>query len=72
LQLVLSEQEAVSISVSDDGIGLPADFDPALSKRLGTRIALGLAGQLGADLTRQKPTKGVHFTLIVPLQTAAN
>jgi two-component sensor histidine kinase len=72
LQLVLSEHEAVSISVSDDGIGLPADFDPALSKRLGTRIALGLAGQLGADLTRQKPTKGVHFTLIVPLQTAAN
>jgi len=72
LQLVLSEHEAVSISVSDDGVGLTADFDPALSKRLGTRIALGLAGQLGANLTRQKPTKGAHFTLNVPLHTAAN
>jgi two-component sensor histidine kinase len=72
LQLVLIEHDAVSISVSDDGVGLPADFDPALSKRLGARIASGLASQLGADLTRQKATKGVHFTLVVPLHTAAN
>jgi two-component sensor histidine kinase len=72
LQLVLSDHEAVSISVSDDGVGLPTDFNPALSKRLGTRIALGLAGQLGAELTRQKPTKGTHFTLVVPLHAAAN
>ena len=72
LRLVSSDDKAVSISVSDDGIGLPADFDPALSKRLGTRIALGLAGQLGAELTRQKTTKGTHFTLVVPLHAAAN
>jgi two-component sensor histidine kinase len=72
LRLVSSDDKAVSISVSDDGIGLPADFDPALSKRLGTRIALGLAGQLGAELTRQKTTKGAHFTLVVPLHAAAN
>jgi two-component sensor histidine kinase len=49
LQLVLSHDKAVSISVSDDGVGLPNDFNPALSKRLGTRIALGLAGQLGGS-----------------------
>jgi two-component sensor histidine kinase len=72
LQLVLSDDKAVSISVSDDGIGLPADFDPALSKRLGTRIALGLAGQLGAELIRQKSNKGAHFTFVVPLHAAAN
>jgi two-component sensor histidine kinase len=72
LRLVSSDDKAVSISVSDDGIGLPADFDPALSKRLGTRIALGLAGQLGAELTRQKTTKGTHFTLVVPLHAAAD
>ncbi len=72
LRLVSSDDKAVSISVSDDGIGLPADFDPALSKRLGTRIALGLAGQLGAELTRQKTTKGTHFTLVVPLHAEAN
>jgi two-component sensor histidine kinase len=72
LQLVLSDDKAVSISVSDDGIGLPADFDPALSKRLGTRIALGLAGQLGAELIRQKSNKGAHFTFVVPLHAATN
>ena len=72
LRLVSSDDKAVSISVSDDGIGLPADFDPALSKRLGTRIALGLAGQLGAELTRQKTTKGTHFTLVVPLHATAD
>src|SRR5579859_2082905 len=72
LQLVLSDDKAVSISVSDDGIGLPADFDPALSKRLGNRIALGLAGQLGAELIRQKSNKGAHFTFVVPLHAATN
>ena len=72
LQLVLSDDKAVSISVSDDGIGLPADFDPALSKRLGTRIALGLAGQLGAELIRKKSDKGAHFTFVVPVHAATN
>jgi len=72
LRLVLSNDKAVSISVSDDGVGLPPDFDPALTKRLGTRIAQALAGQLGAELTRQKSTKGTHFKLVVPLRGAAN
>src|ERR1700676_83592 len=72
LQLVLSEHEAVSISVSDDGVGLPADFNPALTKRLGTRIVQALAGQLGAELTRQESTGGTHIMLVVPLHAAAN
>ncbi|HLG83625.1 MAG TPA: histidine kinase dimerization/phosphoacceptor domain -containing protein [Bradyrhizobium sp.] len=72
LQLVVSGDKAVSISVSDDGVGLPGDFNPALSKRLGTRIALGLAGQLGGELTRQAPTRGTHLTLVVPLHAAAD
>jgi two-component sensor histidine kinase len=72
LRLVPIDDKAVSISVSDDGVGLSADFDPALSKRLGARIALALAGQLGAELTRQKTTKGTHFTLVVPLHAAVS
>ena len=72
LQLVLSNDKAVSISVSDDGVGLPADFNPALTKRLGTRIVQALAGQLGAELTRQQSTGGTHLTLVVPLHAAAN
>jgi two-component sensor histidine kinase len=72
LQLVLNDDKAVSISVSDDGVGLPADFNPALTKRLGTRIVQALAGQLGAELTRQESTGGTHIMLVVPLHAAAN
>jgi len=72
LQLVLNDDKAVSISVSDDGVGLPADFNPALTKRLGTRIVQALAGQLGAELTRQESTGGTHITLVVPLHAAVN
>ena len=64
------DDKAVSISVSDDGVGLPADFNPALTKRLGTRIVQALAGQLGAELTRQESTGGTHLTLVVPLHAA--
>src|ERR1700692_4509406 len=72
LHLVLSDDKAVSISVSDDGVGLPTDFNPALTKRLGTRIVQALAGQLGAELTRQESTGGNHIMLVVPLHAAAN
>ncbi|HJY91266.1 MAG TPA: hypothetical protein VJ255_13350, partial [Candidatus Acidoferrum sp.] len=72
LQLVLIDEKAVSISVSDDGVGLPTDFNPALTKRLGTRIVQALAGQLGAELTRQEFTRGTHYTLVVPLRVAAD
>ena len=72
LQLVRSDDKAVSISVSDDGVGLPTDFNPALTKRLGTRIVQALAGQLGAELTRQESTGGTHIMLVVPLHAAAN
>jgi two-component sensor histidine kinase len=71
LQLVLIDDKAVSISVSDDGVGLPADFNPALTKRLGTRIVQPLAGQLKAELTRRESTVGTHYTLVVPLHVAA-
>lgn len=72
LQLVLGDDKTVSISVSDDGVGLAADFNPALTKRLGTRIVQALAGQLGAELTRQESTRGTHLTLVVPVHAAAN
>ncbi len=72
LQLALSDDKTIAISVSDDGVGLPTDFDPALTKRLGTRIVQALAGQLGGELTRQQSTGGTHLTLVVPLHVVAN
>ena len=39
-----------SLSVSDDGPGLPAGFDPAKSKGLGMKIILALVKQIGGEL----------------------
>jgi two-component sensor histidine kinase len=39
-----------SISVSDEGPGLPPGFDPAGSKGLGMKIVLSLVAQVGGDL----------------------
>jgi two-component sensor histidine kinase len=37
------------VSVRDDGIGLPPDFDLSTSTGLGMRIVTALAKQLGTD-----------------------
>jgi len=68
VRLVSMEGDAVLITVRDEGIGLPANFDPATSKRLGTRLTTALAKQLGAELTRPASSIGATFALIVPLQ----
>jgi two-component sensor histidine kinase len=62
------EKNEVLISVRDEGVGLPGDFDPAISKRLGTRLIKALAKQLDAQLTRPTSGTGTNFTLLVPLQ----
>jgi two-component sensor histidine kinase len=69
---LVSDKGTVFISVSDEGVGLPTDFNPATSKRLGIRLVNALAKQLGAELTRLMPTHGTHYTLLVPLQPPPN
>jgi two-component sensor histidine kinase len=59
------------ISVRDEGAGLPPDFDPTTSKRLGTRLVNALSKQLEAELTRPVWPIGTNFTLLVPLKPAA-
>jgi two-component sensor histidine kinase len=71
VQLVRMEQGSVLVSVRDEGVGLPASFDPTTSKRLGARLVNALAEQLGAELTRPSSINGTNFTLLVPLQPAA-
>jgi two-component sensor histidine kinase len=62
-----SDQQTLSISVRDEGVGLPVDFDPASSKRLGTRLVNALSQQLKGELARPAASRGVGFTLVVPL-----
>jgi two-component sensor histidine kinase len=70
LRIFQMDKKNVLVSVRDEGVGLPGDFDPAISKRLGARLVNALAKQLGAELTRPKSIKGTDFTLLIPLQPA--
>jgi two-component sensor histidine kinase len=64
-----TDKDKVLVSVRDDGVGLPPGFDPATSKRLGSRLVNALAKQLGAELARPVAARGTNFTLLVPLTT---
>jgi two-component sensor histidine kinase len=67
VRLVRTDKDHVLVSVRDEGIGLPAGFDPTTSKRLGSRLVHALAKQLGAELTRPFTAVGTNFTLLFPL-----
>jgi two-component sensor histidine kinase len=71
VRVVRTDKPHVQISVRDEGVGLPADFDPSTSKRLGSRLINALAKQLGAELTRPVSAIGTNFTLLVPLDSPA-
>jgi two-component sensor histidine kinase len=68
VQLVRMEKNSVLVSVRDEGIGLPASFDPTTSKRLGTRLVNALTKQLDAKLTRPSSDNGTHFAILIPLE----
>ena len=48
---------AIAVSVRDEGVGVTSDFDPATSKRLGTRLVSALSKQLGAEFTKTSGAK---------------
>ena len=68
VRVVQTDKRAFLVSVRDEGVGLPSSFDPATSKRLGTRLVTALSKQLGAEVTRPSSATGVHFGLLVPLE----
>ncbi len=70
VRVVRTDATTCLVSVRDDGVGLPVGFDPAASKRLGTRLVTALARQLDATLTQPVSASGAHFTLLVPLERA--
>jgi two-component sensor histidine kinase len=67
VRLVRQDANTALVSVRDDGIGLPPDFDLSTSKGLGMRIVTALAMQLGADITRTPQVDGNEFVVAVPL-----
>jgi two-component sensor histidine kinase len=55
-----------SISVRDEGIGVPAGFDPSNAKGLGMRLVTAFAHQLSGSLEIRAGTPGMEFVVIVP------
>ena len=68
--LLQSDNQAIVMSVQDEGVGLPPGFDSATSKRLGTRLVNALSKQLGGELTLPTSPLGTNFTLLIPLGPA--
>jgi two-component sensor histidine kinase len=59
--------EAVVLSVSDDGAGLPQDFAPERSRGLGMLLILDQVRKLGGDLTfGASPEGGARFEIGLP------
>jgi two-component sensor histidine kinase len=57
----------ISLSVRDNGPGLPADFDIAAQKGLGMRLVTAFAKQLRGELTIHRHTPGTEFVLSFPI-----
>ncbi|CAA9340080.1 MAG: Two-component system sensor histidine kinase [uncultured Cytophagales bacterium] len=49
--------------ISDNGVGLPAHFDPARSRSLGMTLMHGFSGQLGSELSLVSPP-GLTISLV--------
>lgn len=68
IRQVRHDANTALVSVRDDGIGLPPDFDLSASKGLGMRIVTALAKQLGANITRNPQVDGNEFVVLVPCE----
>ncbi len=73
VQIVLARRGDghIVLTVADDGVGMPADFDPQAGKSLGMRIVRAFAGQLSAEFSVDVRNPGSQFTLLVPLEPPA-
>jgi two-component sensor histidine kinase len=68
--LALADANTALVSVRDDGVGFPQDFNIGKSKGLGMRIVTALAEQLGAKIARTDRDEGNEFVVSVPLEVA--
>jgi PAS domain S-box-containing protein len=57
---------ALTVHVTDDGVGLPAGFDPQASPSLGLQMVQRLAIQLGGTIAVESQP-GTRFELTIPL-----
>ncbi len=66
VRLVRAAANSALLSVRDDGVELPADFDIKKGKGLGMRIVAALSEQLGATITQSSYNNGKEFAVLFP------
>jgi len=72
---ILFEEPAagwLQVRVSDDGVGLPADFDFSRTETLGLQLVRGLTQQLDGRLAVHPSAKGSEFVITFPRQRGAD
>jgi two-component sensor histidine kinase len=63
---VAQSADILEMTVSDDGPGLPAGFEPQQQKGLGMRMVLSLVDQLDGELTATPSPDGARFVISLP------
>jgi two-component sensor histidine kinase len=63
LSLHRLEEATYQLTIADDGVGLPAHYDPSQSHSLGMTLLHGFSGQLGGELTITSPP-GLTISLV--------
>ena len=68
---VTQSDSKVSVSVRDEGMGLPPNFEATSRKGLGMRLINAFAAQLGGKLIIRPHDPGVEFVLMFPNHVAS-
>jgi len=69
IELQLIDSQKVSIDISDNGVGIPAAFDPKKSKSLGVKIIYMLIEDQLGGLVNVESSSGTHYHLEFPYET---
>lgn len=67
-----TESHTLVLEVSDDGVGLPENFDPALDGGLGLKLVNALVDQLGGTMIFESPGIGLHCRLLLTARGQAH
>jgi two-component system, sensor histidine kinase PdtaS len=67
VELYLSEEKMLVLRVSDNGVGLPPEINPADTSKLGLKLVSNLADQLKGRLIIDRANTGCIFSIVFPI-----
>jgi two-component sensor histidine kinase len=69
--LFKQDETHLVLTVGDEGVGLPPEFDVHKARGLGMRIVRAFAEQLGAEFQVRARSPGCEFKLVAPIERGA-